>query len=88
MIEGTVSVELLAQMYATQLTTKGRSTCWTGTGSITASCGRSSGRARSGGAEPGAAHRRDRQDLRPPASGGCSHDWCICGGDYFQGLRG
>ncbi len=41
MIEGTVSVELLAQMYATQLTTKGRSTCWTGTGSITASCGRS-----------------------------------------------
>lgn len=48
MIENSVSLDLLARLYSSQLITRGTSTCWTTTGPIISFCGRSSSRARSG----------------------------------------
>ena len=45
MIDGGISLDLLARLLSTQLLTRGKSTCWTGTGPISSSCGASSPRA-------------------------------------------
>ncbi len=48
MIENSISLDLLARLYSSQLITRGTSTCWTTTGPIISCCGRSSSRASSG----------------------------------------
>ncbi len=45
MIDGGVSIDLLARLLSTQLLARGRSICWTGTGPTSGCCGRSSRRA-------------------------------------------
>lgn len=49
MIENSVSLDLLARLYSSQLITRGISICWTTTVHITGCCGRSSSRARNAG---------------------------------------
>ena len=41
MIDGGVSMDLLARLLSTQLLARGESTCWTGTARISSCCGRS-----------------------------------------------
>ena len=48
MIENSISLELLARLYSSQLVTRETNPCWTTTAPITGSCGRSSARASSG----------------------------------------
>jgi AcrR family transcriptional regulator len=45
MIDGGVSIDLLTRLLSTQLLARGKSTCWTGTGSISGCCGASRRRA-------------------------------------------
>ena len=47
MIENSISLDLLARLYSSQLITRGTNTCWTTTGPIISCCGRSSCRASS-----------------------------------------
>ena len=49
MIENSISLDLLARLYSSQLVTRGTSTCWTTTASTTSCCGRLCWRASSGG---------------------------------------
>ena len=49
MIENSISLDLLARLYSSQLVTRGKSTCWTTTAPTISCCGRSWPRASSGG---------------------------------------
>ena len=84
MIENSVSLDLLAQLYSSQLITRGTSICWTITGSITVSCGRSFSRVRERGELRRDVTVSEMVRVYALCERALIYDWCLAGGDYSR----